>query len=193
MRLYGGGVSDDIDKAENYHAPGKWNQKVNVMPYLIGPVLLNLDGDHRANYGGQESLVSHLLEYFYLPSLGVSIPVVHHVTTKGLGLLGNIVPVGENAFYAHTQQAKMLFGGLGAYGKLFERVSALRHSEGLTDSYVAEDIESAIRYMGYGYVVGRAGYIKTEKGWPFQMSALRNRSGEMVLRFCRGGNRTYTA
>jgi hypothetical protein len=99
---------------------------------------------------------------------------VNHNLTKGVGALGNIVPVGENAFYFHTQQGKALFGGLGAYGKFFERVSALRWSEGITDSYVAEDIETVIRYRAYGYIVGRAGYIKTEKGWPYQFSNVRN-------------------
>ena len=69
---------------------------------------------------------------------------------------------------------KTVVGGLGAYGKLFERVSALRHSEGITDSYVAEDIETALRYASFGYQVGRAGSFITEKGWPNQFSDARN-------------------
>ncbi|HOY09257.1 MAG TPA: hypothetical protein PLB05_04180, partial [Candidatus Omnitrophota bacterium] len=48
---------------ENYHG-SKWNQKTAVVPYALGPVLLNLDADHRALFSGQESVVSHLLEYY---------------------------------------------------------------------------------------------------------------------------------
>lgn len=173
VRLYGGGVSTDFDKAENYHG-AKWNQKTAIMPYLLGPVLLNLDADHRVSYSGMESVVAHILEYYYQQSLAVTTPVVNHEITRNLGPIGKVIPVGENAFYFHTQQGKMLFGGIGAYGKLFERVSALRHAEGLTDSYVAEDFMTVVRYMSFGYTAGRAGYIEVEKGWPYQFREARN-------------------
>ncbi len=166
-------ISTDWEYQENYHR-SKWNQKASVLPFLIGPVLLNQDADQQSNYIDEEFMTSHLLEYFYLPGLAVSIPVMKHTLTKGLGLLGNIIPVSENAFYYHSQQGKMLFGGLMAYGKLFERVSALRWSEGLTDSYVAEDAVTALSYRRFGYIVGRAGYIRLGKGWPFQFQDARN-------------------
>jgi hypothetical protein len=55
-----------------YHG-AKWNQKTSVLPYLIGQTILTIDGDHRAYYSGTDSIVSHLLEFFYLPGLGASI------------------------------------------------------------------------------------------------------------------------
>jgi uncharacterized protein YcbK (DUF882 family) len=170
VRLLNGGVNDNPLISENYHA-AKWNQKTSILPYLIGPVILNLDADHRANYVDMEFVPNHLLEYNYLPGLATSTPIVKHTLTKGLGIFGNILPVSENAFYYHAQQGKELFGGLTAYGKLFERVSALRHSEGITDSYVAEDALTPMRYRASGYIVGRAGSVKVEKGWPFSFGA----------------------
>lgn len=169
-RLMGGGLNDNPLVNENFHA-SKWNQKTAILPFLIGPVILNLDADHRTNYVDYEFLPNHLLEYNYLPGLAVSTPIVKHTLTKGLGIFGDILPVSENAFYYHAQQGKELLGGLTAYGKLFERVSALRHSEGITDSYVAEDALTAVNYRRFGYITGRAGSVKVEKGWPFSFAA----------------------
>jgi len=165
-----GTIGEDPLLNENYHR-AKWNQKTALLPFIVGPVLLNLDTDHRTSYIDTEFINNHLLEYHYLPGLAVSTPVIRHDINKGLGRFGNILPVSENAFYYHAQLGKHLFGGVTAYGKLFERVSALRHSEGITDSYVAEDSLTAMNYRRFGYITGRAGYVKFEKGWMFSFWA----------------------
>ncbi|MFC1675372.1 hypothetical protein ACFL1K_05775, partial [Candidatus Omnitrophota bacterium] len=105
---------------EEYHR-AKWNQLTASLPFIIGPVLLLLDADHRSNFAGSRLTFDHLMEYYYNPGLGASIPVINHTLTKDFGTVGPVVPVAENAFYFHTQSGKMLFGGLGAYGKFFVR------------------------------------------------------------------------
>lgn len=166
VRLMGGGLNTSPLAGENYHG-AKWNQKTAILPFLVGPVLLNIDADHRGSYADMEFIANHLLEYHYMPGLATSTPVIKLAMTKGFGVFGDILPVSESAFGYHAQQGKELLGGLTAYGKFFERISALRHSEGVTDSYVAEDSVTALNYARFGYVVGRAGAVKIDKGWPY--------------------------
>ena len=78
------------------------------------------------------------------------------------------MPVGENAFYFHSQISKKLMGGLGAYGKFFVRTQALRWSEGLTGEYVAEDIETVFRFRAFGYTTDKVTYVVLGKNWPYQ-------------------------
>jgi hypothetical protein len=163
-RILGGGLNTNPLDTENYHG-AKWNQKTAVLPFLIGPVVLNLDADHRADYVGMFGLPNHLLDYHFLPGLAISTPVIKHDLTKGMGVYGDILPVSENAFYAHGMSGKDLVGGLLAYGKLFERISALRHAEGL-NSYVAEDAQTALNVRRFGFITGWAGYVQQHKGWP---------------------------
>ncbi|OQX79651.1 MAG: hypothetical protein B6D56_06675, partial [Candidatus Omnitrophica bacterium 4484_70.1] len=161
------------DSTEQYHG-AKWSAFTASLPHLIGPFILTVDADHRFYHPGSRFTYTHLMEAYLNPGLGASIPVIYHSLTENLGEVGKIVPVGENGFYFHTQGGKHKFGGLGAYGKFIIRIRALRWSEGITDSYVAEDIMTVIRFLSFGYIVGRASYIKIEKGWPYQFSEIRN-------------------
>ncbi|RKY40312.1 MAG: hypothetical protein DRP76_02230, partial [Candidatus Omnitrophota bacterium] len=158
---------------EEYHG-AKWNQLTSALPFIISLTALLVDADHHFYFDGLFGIVQHNLEYYYNPGLGATIPIVDHNLSKGLPPLGNVFPVGENAFYHHTHTGKMLLGGLGAYGKFLVRTALLKWLEGVTDSYVAEDIETPFRFRSFGYTVGRAGGIKLGKFWSYLFAEMRN-------------------
>ncbi|MFA5099363.1 MAG: hypothetical protein WC547_00575, partial [Candidatus Omnitrophota bacterium] len=146
----------------------KYSQFTPLTPFLIGQVTLFLDADHQHRYENIRFMPEAALTYWYDTRLGASIPVVDHYLAENLGTVGKAMPVGENGFYYHAMHGKELMGGLGAYGKFYVRTQALRWSEGLTDDYVAEDIETAFNLMLFGYTIGRFGYIRLGKNWAYQ-------------------------
>ncbi|MCX5693775.1 MAG: (d)CMP kinase, partial [Candidatus Omnitrophica bacterium] len=147
---------------------GKYNHMTQATPYLIGQTSFLADADHHCRLEGIWHMPEAGLEFLLNPRLGSSVPVVDHHLGENIGGVGKAMPVGENAFYGHAQIGKQLTGGLGAYGKFWVRTQALRWSEGLTGEYVAEDIETAIRFRSFGYNTSKIMYITLGKNWPYQ-------------------------
>ncbi|MCX5711785.1 MAG: hypothetical protein NTY47_01785, partial [Candidatus Omnitrophica bacterium] len=167
----------------------KWNSLTASLPYTFGLTLDLIDADHHARTEDIWSAPEAMLEYLYNPRLGSSIGIIEHYLAEDFGVLGKIVPPGENAFTFHAQMGKILMGGLTAYGKFLVRTRAMRWSEGLSgDDYVAEDSETVVRFRAFGYECGRAGYYRRGKSWMYLIIAhitsnfkWSNDSGESVM------------
>ncbi|MBU0693549.1 MAG: hypothetical protein KKC11_02605, partial [Candidatus Omnitrophica bacterium] len=147
----------------------KWNSLTASLPYVHSLTLDLIDADHHSRTEDIWSLPEVASEYLYNPRVGAAIPIVDHYLAKGLGVVGKIIPPGENAFYYHAQTGKELMGGLTAYGKFSGRTKAWRWSEGLSgDDYVAEDSLTVVRFRSFGYICIRTSYYRRGKNWMYQ-------------------------
>ncbi|MBM3244425.1 MAG: GNAT family N-acetyltransferase, partial [Candidatus Omnitrophica bacterium] len=177
-----------LKRIEQVHA-FKWNSLTASMAYSFGLTLDLIDADHHSRTEDIWSAPEVISEFVYNRRLGSVVPVIEHYLGEDLGILGRIVPSGENAFTFHAQMGKDLMGGLTAYGKFMVLTKAMRWSEGLSgDDYVAEDSETVVRFRGFGYECERAGYYRRGKSWMYLILAhmtscfkWANDSGESVM------------
>ncbi|NLE64408.1 MAG: hypothetical protein GX606_00620, partial [Elusimicrobia bacterium] len=169
------GLNATWNRADLYHVFNeqthnfKWNSLTASLPYTGAIAVDLIDADHHARTEDIWSAPEVFSEFVYNTRLGSGVSVSEFYLAKGIGVVGNIVPTGENAFTFHSQEGKMQMGGVSAYGRFVVRMQAMRWSEGLAgDDYVAEDSLTALLFATFGYQPTRFAYFRRGKNWMYQ-------------------------
>ncbi|MBV9079826.1 MAG: hypothetical protein JO102_01765, partial [Elusimicrobia bacterium] len=163
------------------HTGAKYAQWANMFPHMRGEITFALDWDHEHTWEDLSMLPMVGMDFDADPKLAVA-PYRSYIFTKSLSNTAKAMGTAEEGWVSHEQRVKQEVGALGMYGKAFFRTQFARDMDALQDEYVAEDIETALRFMTFGMNSKHIDYLSTGKALPNDyvgaLSPLRKWSGD---------------
>lgn len=147
------------------HIQAKYIQWANMFPHVRGEILISLDADHEFLWEETFMLPNVGMDFEADPKLAIA-PFKSYIFTKPLSNTAKAMGMAEEGWLAHEQRVKGEVGALAFYGKGFIRTQFLRDLEGLQDDYVAEDFETAARFMTFGLHSKHINYLAIGKALP---------------------------
>ncbi|MCD6093419.1 MAG: HEAT repeat domain-containing protein, partial [Candidatus Omnitrophica bacterium] len=128
----------------------KYMAWASALPIARGEVIMSLDKDHDFRLSEVMREPNASRKFDLNPRLAIG-PYRMYGDNKRLSLIAYVFGTGEEGWLTSEQQAKELADALEFYGKGLGAIDPLLNDQGLTDDFVAEDVETGMVEIDQGY------------------------------------------